>query len=52
MKDIYLIPDIYNLEKTMELAKEYEASFEYNDFFLPQVLSDEEELKRRILMKN
>ena len=48
MKDIYLIPDIYNLEKTMELAKEYEASFEYNDFFLPQVLSDEEELKRRI----
>lgn len=48
MKDIYLIPDINNLERTMELAKQYGASFEYNDFFLPQVLSDEEELKRRI----
>lgn len=48
MKEIYLIPDINNLEKTMELAKKYNACFEYNDFFLPQVLDDEEEVKRRI----
>lgn len=48
MRNIYLIPDINNLEKTMELASQYGAYFEYNDFFLPQVFSDEQELKRRI----
>lgn len=48
MKKIYLIPDIDNLEKTMELARKYNACFEYNDFFLTQVLDDEIELKRRI----
>ena len=48
MKKIYLIPDINNLEKTMELANTYDAGFEYNDFFLPQILDNEEEVKRRI----
>ncbi len=48
MKKIYLIPDIDNLEKTMELACKYEAYFEYNDFFLPHVLDNEEEVQRRI----
>lgn len=48
MKNIYLIPDINNLEKTMELAEKYQAYFEYNDFFLPLVFSDEKEIARRI----
>lgn len=48
MKEIYMIPDFNNLEKTMELAEKYGAYFEYNDFFFPFVYSDEEEVKRRI----
>jgi len=48
MNDIYLIPDINNLEKTIMLAKQYGAYFEYNDFFFPQVLADDKEIERRI----
>lgn len=48
MKQIHLIPDISNLEKTMELANKYHAAFEYNDFFIPQVLADPGEVQRRI----
>lgn len=43
-----IIPDYNNLEQSVELAKEYNAGFEYNDFFNPLVYSDEEEVKRRI----
>ncbi len=48
MKEIYMIPDFDNLEKTMELAEKYQVYFEYNDFYLPFVYSNEEEVKRRI----
>ena len=48
MNDLYLIPDIHNLEKTVKLSKQYGAYFEYNDFFLPQVLDDKEEVEKRI----
>lgn len=43
-----IIPDFYNLEKSAALAQEYDASFEYNDFFDPLVYSDLEEVKRRV----
>lgn len=43
-----MIPDIQNLEKSRELAKKYGAYFEYNDFFLPQVLDNKEEVEKRI----
>lgn len=43
-----IIPDFYNLNQSVELAEEYDAGFEYNDFFEPAVYSDEEEVKRRI----
>ena len=48
MKEIYMIPDYNNLEKTVELAEKYQVYFEYNDFYLPFVYSDAEETKRRI----
>ncbi len=48
MNDLYLIPDIQNLERSVKLSKQYGAYFEYNDFFLPQVLDDKEEVEKRI----
>jgi len=37
---IYLIPDREMLSESEELRKEYNASYEYNDFFLASVLDD------------
>lgn len=48
MKEIYMIPDYDNLEKTMELAEKYNAYFEYNDFCMPSVYSNSEEVEKRI----
>lgn len=42
MKSIYIIPKKENIEESMRLSKEYNAYFEYNDFFIPAVLDDEE----------
>ena len=41
MKQILIIPDRNHLQECLELAKEYSLGFEYNDFFLPDVLEDE-----------
>ncbi len=48
VKEIYMIPDMENMKETLELSERYHAFFEYNDFFLPEVLIDEEEVDRRI----
>lgn len=40
MKNIYLIPDRHNLEQSLQMKKEYGNAWEYNDFFMPEVLSD------------
>lgn len=40
MKGLYLIPDKVNLEQSIQLLKECQGAFEYNDFFLPSVLDD------------
>lgn len=37
-----------NLEEYLAIAKEYDAGFEYNDFFIPDLLDDEEELENTI----
>lgn len=39
-KGIYLIPDRGALSESEELRKEYNASYEYNDFYMAQVLDD------------
>lgn len=43
-----IIPDYEQREESAKLAKEYNAGFEYNDFFLPKVYEDDAEVKRRI----
>lgn len=44
MKEIYIIPDRNRIEESLRLAEEHQAFFEYNDFFLPDVLDHEEQL--------
>lgn len=36
----YIIPDRADMETSVRLAGEYGCAFEYNDFFLPEVLDD------------
>ncbi|MDD6492585.1 MAG: TIM barrel protein [Firmicutes bacterium] len=42
-----IIPEFGQLDRTMELAEQYQAGFEYNDFFSPKIYEDESEIKRR-----
>ena len=45
MKQILIIPDRKHMEQCLELAEQYHLGFEYNDFFLPDVLDDAAGLK-------
>ena len=40
MSKVYLIPDRKDIERSLELAEEYDCAFEYNDFFVPEVLDN------------
>ena len=40
MKQILIIPDRAHMEQCLELAWQYHLGFEYNDFFVPDVLDD------------
>lgn len=42
MNQLYLVPDIQDIEHSVQLAKEYGCAFEYNDFYAPSVLDDPE----------
>ena len=48
MKQIHIIPDVNDLARTLQLAEKWDAAFEYNDFFLPDVLEDVGEFQKRI----
>lgn len=48
MKEVLIIPQRDQIEESLKIAKEYNAFFEYNDFFLPAVLDDKEEKNERI----
>ena len=48
MKQLLMIPRLNELKASVELAKEYSLGFEFNDFYSPAVLDNEEE-KQRIL---
>ena len=37
-----IVPDVDNMEGIAELANKYKLGFEYNDFFIPDVLDNEE----------
>lgn len=45
---LMIIPQVDDLEKYVRLCGEYGCGFEYNDFFIPQVLDDSDETDRRI----
>lgn len=45
----YIIPNLSNLDKALKYSKEYNLGFEYNDFFNPDVLDDENLLKKSLL---
>jgi len=47
-RQLLMIPDPNNIELSLRLAAEYEAGFEYNDFFIPSLLDDEDALKKKI----
>lgn len=44
MKQILIIPERHDLQECVELAKEYQLGFEYNDFFEPDILDNGHEL--------
>ena len=46
MRQFLMIPDMQNLRESVSLAETYGLGFEYNDFFHPDVLDDEERLQR------
>ncbi len=48
MEGFYIIPDACKVKETERLAKEQNLCFEYNDFFLPAVLDDEDAIRDRI----
>ena len=48
MKGLYIIPDLKQVRETELFAKEQGLCYEYNDFIMPSVLDDEEEIQKRI----
>lgn len=42
MKALYCIPNLNQISSYLDFSEKYNAGFEYNDFFLPGVLDDEE----------
>lgn len=47
MKKLYCIPNLDELHEFAAFSNEYNAGFEYNDFFLPAILDDPEKIKAR-----
>lgn len=48
MKQLLIIPDKQNMDACLKLASEYNLGFEYNDFFMPDVLDDGDRLNRYV----
>ena len=40
MSKLYLVPDVKDMERMSALADAYGCAFEYNDFYMPDVLDD------------
>ncbi len=47
---IEIIPNAGELDRYVELAEKYSLGFEYNDFFMPDLLDDRDSLRRRIAL--
>ena len=48
IKHLIMIPNPEQMEKSIELASKYECDFEYNDFYLPEILDDEKKKEKLI----
>ena len=48
MKAFYCIPNLNQISCYLEFSEKYNVGFEYNDFFLPSVLDDEERISQII----
>ena len=44
----HVIPKLDELDKFLKLSKEYNLGFEYNEFFIPSTLDNEEKLNNII----
>lgn len=40
MGKLYLVPDRMDMERMCRLAEAYDCAFEYNDFYMPEVMDD------------
>lgn len=50
MKRLYIIPNATQSEQSASLAEHWNAGFEYNDFYAPCVLDNEQEIERLIAL--
>ena len=48
MNGLYMIPDASRLQASTELSAEHALCFEYNDFFMPEILENPEVIQERI----
>lgn len=42
VRKLLIIPDIDNIDTSIDIARKYNCGFEYNDFFMPNVLDNKE----------
>ena len=52
IKQLLIIPDRNDLDRSLGLAREYGCGFEYNDFFMPEVLRSKERVKELVELYN
>lgn len=48
IEKLLIIPEYNDLDRYMKLVKQYDCGFEYNDFFLPNVLDNDEICQQKI----
>ena len=47
-RQLLMIPDYGQMEESIHLAEQYQAGFEYNDFFLPSFMDRKEKVEEKI----
>ena len=48
MEKFLIIPDLCDIETSLSIAGKYGFGFEYNDFYIPDILDDEEKTEEYI----
>ncbi|MCR5468019.1 MAG: sugar phosphate isomerase/epimerase [Lachnospiraceae bacterium] len=47
-RKILIIPDIERIDESLKVAEKYDLAFEYNDFYMPDLLDDSARLKKTV----